>query len=175
MPLTLSVSSVTEVMSAIVFWVLEATSRLARPTLTVSHRNTGSRQSDSKVSGIDIQNIAINVEMITTTLDSTDDAVSVTTVETPPTSLESRDWISPVRVDVKNRKRHVLEMRVERVPQVLHHAEPDEVRLIRLGDPEHAGDHRDDHHQRHPDIDDVHVAGTRRRCRIRGGRRTGPG
>ena len=55
------------------------------------------------MSGIDIQNIAIKVEMITTTLDNTDDAVSVTTVETPPTSLESRDWISPVRVDVKKR------------------------------------------------------------------------
>ena len=67
--------------------------------------------------------------MITTTLDRTDDAVSVTTVCTPPTSLARRDWISPVRVDVKNRKRHVLQMRVERVAQVLHHAQSDEVRL----------------------------------------------
>ena len=103
MPLTLSVSSVTDVRSAIVFWVLVATSRLARPTLTVSHRNNGSRQSDSNVNGTDNSNIAMIVEMITTTLDRIDEAVSVTTVCTPPTSLESRDWISPVLVVVKKR------------------------------------------------------------------------
>ena len=38
-----------------------------------------------------------------TTFDSTLDAVSVTTDWTPPTSFESRDWISPVRVEVKKR------------------------------------------------------------------------
>ena len=112
--------------------------------------------------------------MITTTLDRTDDAVSVTTVETPPTSLESRDWISPVRVDVKNRKRHVLKMRVQRVPQVLHHAEPDEVRLIGLRDPERAGDDRDDHHQRHPEIDDVDLRDTRPRRHVPGGSPNNP-
>ena len=37
-----------------------------------------------------------------TTLERIDDAVLVTTVCTPPTSLASRDWISPVRVPVKN-------------------------------------------------------------------------
>jgi hypothetical protein len=36
-------------------------------------------------------------------LDVIDAAVSVTTAWTPPTSLASRLWISPVRVDVKNR------------------------------------------------------------------------
>ena len=41
--------------------------------------------------------------MMVTTLDSTFDAVSVTTDCTPPTSFDSRDWISPVRVVVKNR------------------------------------------------------------------------
>lgn len=33
-----------------------------------------------------------------------DDAVSVTTPWTPPTSLDRRLWISPVRVSVKNRR-----------------------------------------------------------------------
>ena len=37
------------------------------------------------------------------TLDVIDAAVSVTTAWTPPTSLASRLWISPVRVAVKNR------------------------------------------------------------------------
>ena len=32
-----------------------------------------------------------------------DDAVSVMTLSMPPTSFDSRDWISPVRVPVKNR------------------------------------------------------------------------
>ena len=36
-----------------------------------------------------------------TTLARMEDAVLVTTVCTPPTSLASRDWISPVRVAVK--------------------------------------------------------------------------
>ena len=90
-------------MSAIVFCVVEATSRRALPTRTVSHRNNGIRQSDRSVSGTDRNSIATSVEMMTTTLDRIDDAVSVTTVCTPPTSFERRDWISPVRVEVKNR------------------------------------------------------------------------
>jgi len=90
-------------MSAIVFCVVLATSRRARPTFTVNHRKNGMRHSDRSVSGTDSASIAINVEMITTTLDRIEDAVSVTTVCTPPTSFERRDWISPVRVEVKNR------------------------------------------------------------------------
>ena len=43
------------------------------------------------------------VLMMVTTFESTVDAVSVTTDCTPPTSLASLDWISPVRVVVKNR------------------------------------------------------------------------
>ncbi len=43
------------------------------------------------------------VDTATARLDVIDAAVSVTTAWTPPTSLESRDWISPVRVAVKNR------------------------------------------------------------------------
>jgi hypothetical protein len=39
----------------------------------------------------------------TATLEVIDAAVSVTTDCTPPTSFARRDWISPVRVAVKNR------------------------------------------------------------------------
>ena len=85
-------------MSAIVFCVVVATARRARPTFTVSHRKNGIRHNDSKVNGTDRKSIAINVEMITTMLDRIDDAVSVTTVCTPPTSFDRRDWISPVLV-----------------------------------------------------------------------------
>jgi len=71
---------VTDVRSAIVFWVLVATSRRARPTLTVSHRNSGNRHRDNSVSGIDRSAIATIVEMITTMLARIEEAVSVTTV-----------------------------------------------------------------------------------------------
>ena len=47
--------------------------------------------------------IATIVESATATLDVMDDAVSVTTACTPPTSFARRLWISPVRVAVKNR------------------------------------------------------------------------
>ena len=104
MPLTESVSSVTVVMSAMVFCVLVATSRRARPTLIVSHRNRGVSASDRIVSGTEMISIAITVLTITTTFARIDDAVSVTTLCTPPTSFASRDWISPVRVCVKNRR-----------------------------------------------------------------------
>ena len=49
------------------------------------------------------RNIASIVEMAMATLDVIEAAVSVTTACTPPTSLASRLWISPVRVAVKNR------------------------------------------------------------------------
>ena len=47
--------------------------------------------------------MATSVLMMVTTFDRMLDAVSVTTDCTPPTSFASRDWISPVRVPVKNR------------------------------------------------------------------------
>ena len=40
---------------------------------------------------------------ITTTFDRMFETVSVKTACTPPTSFAMRDWISPVRVVVKNR------------------------------------------------------------------------
>ncbi len=48
-------------------------------------------------------NIVMTVESTITTFARTLDAVSVTTDWTPATSFASRDWISPVRVVVKNR------------------------------------------------------------------------
>jgi hypothetical protein len=47
--------------------------------------------------------MAAIVERTTARLAVTLVAVSVTTVWTPPTSLASRLWISPVRVSVKKR------------------------------------------------------------------------
>ncbi len=102
-PETDRVSSVTEVRSARDRCVFVATSRRALPTLTVSQMNNGSMNSDSTVSCHEITSIAASVLMMITTFARTLDAVSVTTDCTPPTSLDRRDWISPVRVVVKNR------------------------------------------------------------------------
>ena len=46
--------------------------------------------------------MATTVEMTVVMLASMLDAVSVRTPWTPPTSFDRRDWISPVRVEVKN-------------------------------------------------------------------------
>ncbi len=103
MPLTLKVSSVTAVRSAIVRAVVVATLRRAPPTLKVSQTKIGRRNSDRIVSVTDIQSMTASVEMITTMFDTTEAAVSVTTLWTPLTSFDTRDWISPVRVVVKKR------------------------------------------------------------------------
>ena len=83
--------------------MLVATSRRARPTFTVSQRKSGISASDRRVSGTESQIITASVLMIVTMFASTLEAVSVTTDCTPPTSFAMRDWISPVRVVVKNR------------------------------------------------------------------------
>ena len=59
--------------------------------------------SDSSVSRQSMMNMATTVERTTATFAATLAAVSVTTAWTPPTSLASRLWISPVRVSVKKR------------------------------------------------------------------------
>ena len=46
----------------------------------------------------------MSVVLTTTMLANTLLAVSVTTLWTPPTSLDRRLWISPVRVSVKKRR-----------------------------------------------------------------------
>ena len=71
-PLTLSVSSVIAVRSARVFCVLLATSRRARPTLTVSQMKIGVMQSDITVSCHDRRSIAISVLAMITTFDRSD-------------------------------------------------------------------------------------------------------
>ena len=50
-----------------------------------------------------MNSIAMTVVMTMTRLAKTLLAVSVTTAWTPPTSFDSRLWISPVRVSVKKR------------------------------------------------------------------------
>jgi hypothetical protein len=79
MPETDSVSSVTAVKSASVFCVLVATSRRARPTLTVSHRKNGMSESDRTVSCHESNVIAMSVLTMTTTFDRMFEVVSVTT------------------------------------------------------------------------------------------------
>ena len=61
------------------------------------------RKSESTVSCQESSSIAIRVLSRMTTFDRMLEAVSVTTVWTPPTSFDRRDWISPVRVPVKKR------------------------------------------------------------------------
>jgi hypothetical protein len=64
--------------------------------------NTGSIMTATTVSCQDSSSIAISEAMTVTALDRIEDAVSVTTDCTPPTSLASRDWMAPVLVAVKN-------------------------------------------------------------------------
>ncbi len=59
--------------------------------------------SDISVSSHEMIVIATTVLSTITTFERTLEAVSVTTSCTPPMSFESRDWISPVRVEVKKR------------------------------------------------------------------------
>jgi hypothetical protein len=91
------------VRSASDFCVLRATSLRALPTFVVSQMKNGIMNSDSTVSCHDSNSMATRVEIRMTTLDRMLEAVSVITDCTPPTSLEIRDWISPVRAVVKNR------------------------------------------------------------------------
>ncbi len=63
----------------------------------------GVMASDSSVSCQLSSSIAMTVLAVIAMFDVIDEAVSVTTACTPPTSLARRLWISPVRVAVKNR------------------------------------------------------------------------
>lgn len=64
--------------------------------------NTGIRTSATSVSRHDSTIMATRAEITVTELPRMDEAVLVTTDCTPDTSLPRRDWISPVRVEVKN-------------------------------------------------------------------------
>ena len=59
--------------------------------------------SESSVSCGLSRSMAMMVLMVIATFEVIDEAVSVTTAWTPPTSFARRLWISPVRVAVKNR------------------------------------------------------------------------
>ena len=103
MPLTLSVSSVAAVMSASDFWVSVEAARRTLPTRLAMKAKTGSMASESAVSRQSMKSMAMIVLTTTATLLVMLAAVSVTTDWIPPTSLERRLWISPVRVSVKKR------------------------------------------------------------------------
>ena len=103
-PETERVSSVAALISARAFWVSPLTSRRTLPTRYVRSRKNGSSASDSSASSQFSRNIAITVLIAMAKLLVIELAVSVTTAWTPPTSLASRLWISPVRVSVKKRK-----------------------------------------------------------------------
>jgi len=65
--------------------------RRARPTRRLNRTNTGVTASDIAVSSGDNSSIATTDETRVTTLLTTEEAVDVIVVCTPPTSLASRD------------------------------------------------------------------------------------
>ena len=100
-PDTDSVSSLMALIAASDSWVDRATCRRRSPTVLVSQKNAGTVMTATMVSCQLRMIIATMVETKMTTLARMLEAVVVTTVWTPPTSLASRDWISPVLVPVK--------------------------------------------------------------------------
>jgi hypothetical protein len=74
--------------------------RRDRPTRRLKITNTGATASEITVSSGDSSSIATTEEMSVTMLDSTEEAVEVIVVWTPPTSLSSRDCTSPEREEV---------------------------------------------------------------------------
>ncbi len=102
-PETDSVSWVTALTSAIVSWASAVTRRRRSPTILANQVKTGMVSRVSTVSCQESTAMATRALAMITTLERMSDSVEVTTVCTPPTSLVSRDWISPVRVSVKKR------------------------------------------------------------------------
>src|SRR6201994_1644694 len=100
-PDTDRVSSLMALMAASDSWVARDTWRRRSPTALVSQKNAGTVMTATMVSGQLMMTMATMLETKVTTLARIDEAVLVTTVCTPPTSLASRDWISPVLVLVK--------------------------------------------------------------------------
>src|SRR5580692_203660 len=82
-------------------WVERDTWRRRSPTVLVSQKNAGTVTTDTIVSGQLMMIMATMLDTNVTTLARMVEAVVVTTDWTPPTSLASRDWISPVLVLVK--------------------------------------------------------------------------
>ena len=102
MPETLSDSCTSEEMSAITPCLAAVICLRCLPTRRAISTNTGVSASENTASRQSSRNIATTVATTVVTLDTIEVAVVVTTVWTPPMSLAMRDWISPVRVRVKN-------------------------------------------------------------------------
>ena len=102
MPDTDRVSWVIAVTSAIERCASDVTWRRFLPTTLVSAKKKGTVATATIVSCQDRISIATMVLMNITVLDMVSVRVLVTTDWMPPTSLETRDCISPVRVLVKN-------------------------------------------------------------------------
>ncbi len=100
-PDTDSVSSLMALIAASDSCVDRDTRRRRSPTALVSQKNAGTVKTATMVSCQLRMIIATMVETKMTTLARMLEAVVLTTVWTPPTSLASRDWISPVLVPVK--------------------------------------------------------------------------
>ena len=88
--------------SAVDRWASAAMARRFLPTKRLMAKKNGADATATMVNSHDRTIIAITVLMRMTQLDSTSETVLVTTRCTPPTSSATRDWISPVRVSVKN-------------------------------------------------------------------------
>jgi len=102
-PDTESVSSVRAESSASDSCVDDEIRRRIRPTRQVRKTKMGTTPSASSVSCHESTSMAMTVLRIVTEFESTEEAVFVTTLCTPPTSFWSRDCRSPVRVAVKKR------------------------------------------------------------------------
>ena len=100
-PDTDRVSSLSALIAASDSCVERATRRRLSPTTLVSQKNTGTVMTETMVSCQLMMIMATMLETKVTTLARMVEAVVVTTDWTPPTSLASRDWISPVLVFVK--------------------------------------------------------------------------
>ena len=100
-PETDKVSWVMAVISALDSWAFAVTARRRWPTNRVSRANTGTVPMATTVSCHERMDMATRVLRKMTPFARTLETLLVTTVWTPPTSLATRDWISPVRVSVK--------------------------------------------------------------------------
>ena len=100
-PLTLSDSSISALMSARRPWRTVVMRLRSAPTRRVSHRKNGSSARLKTARRQSSANIATTVASTVVTLETIEVAVDVTTFCTPPMSLAMRDWTSPVRVRVK--------------------------------------------------------------------------
>ena len=100
-PLTLSDSSTSELMSARRPWRSAVMRLRSRPTRRVSQMKNGSSARLKAARRQSSRNMATIVARTVVTLETIDVAVEVTTFCTPPMSLAMRDCTSPVRVRVK--------------------------------------------------------------------------